>query len=685
MRKATEKSRRQKELMEKKVNLKIKELILPAKTKEILKPKKQVALLEYIFEESKKNKQVGKPHWSYRKMGSFISGKTGVKAKDERTSVRRLCDKINAKVFKDDELCFKYYLYEYGIGWSATYDPKEIYKEKIKYFSTKIVKEQKRSKPDNIKIHDFNNKIDEIKEKYKEIFGELPILIKDKKKYITNIKIKDDEIKKAIILKFLDAIVDDMKNQLKYYTLFNLKDKNISGSDYIPVDVKVYKKFNQNMMGYSRIREDKSDSILWEEAKKTLLRNERRIMVISDSGMGKSTLLRYEAMLLAIEKKMKINEISVGDIILPLYLEFTDLDNQDCDIFNSIEKLLRSKYRKVTEQRYNIFKEKIIQGKMILIIDGLDRIPLGKLYKLAKKFNDFIRQYRCRVICSSRKTVYYVFDFIMDSRIVEIDYFTSEKIIRFVDTIFKDHHSSMNENINSKQDFLNELLDKSKMFNLSRNPLHLTLICHLYHNKEISVPITRSDVYRRISKYMLKVWNQKENTERKYSYIPKLNILGELANYLCDKGEYDIEEDILYNWLDDYLKFNKNIKPPEGYHHINTSTLINELCNSGIITYSGVENTKYTFLHQTFQEFFAAMHLKRVLEKDQHVCIEIIKSHLWDYNFHEVIIMLAELMDYQKPLIQLFDDNKDYIVQGLPEFPNAFLSLISYGNKGRSI
>ncbi|MEH1861114.1 MAG: HEAT repeat domain-containing protein, partial [Nostoc sp.] len=123
----------------------------------------------------------------------------------------------------------------------------------------------------------------------------------------------------------------DIEEYFKYIKLFHTKEKVILKEQYIPVQVTLERKYKHEietswaytegeagfkrlyaMKGFDeelqKIKEEETKRVVvdWEEAKK----ENQKIMVLADPGMGKSTLLRMEAGLIAREEREKLRNLS---------------------------------------------------------------------------------------------------------------------------------------------------------------------------------------------------------------------------------------------------------------------------------------------------------------------------------------------------------------------------------------
>ncbi|EFK09993.1 PBS lyase HEAT-like repeat protein [delta proteobacterium NaphS2] len=81
--------------------------------------------------------------------------------------------------------------------------------------------------------------------------------------------------------------------------------------------------------------------------------------------------------------------------------------------------------------------------------------------------------------------------------------------------------------------------------------------------------------------------------------------------------------------------------------------LLRELSEEyGIIQRLYRDSDKYIFLHRTFQEYFTACYLKQAIENKEQSGIELATNHIWDFDWHETLCLLAGLLKDPVPLIK---------------------------------
>lgn len=142
---------------------------------------------------------------------------------------------------------------------------------------------------------------------------------------------------------------------------------------------------------------------------------------------------------------------------------------------------------------------------------------------------------------------------------------------------------------------------------LARNPLMLTIVAFLYSQPRYRLPENRAQFYEVCSRALLEEWDQHENPTRanQYDRPHKEILLGRLAyEHLCGSDpDRDIEEAEALSSI------------AEGMHQLgmvrsgNVRMLEEIVLNSGLLV--RLPPSGLRFPHQTYMEYFAALHLLR--------------------------------------------------------------------------
>ncbi|MGK7957573.1 MAG: NACHT domain-containing NTPase, partial [Crocosphaera sp.] len=404
------------------------------------------------------------------------------------------------------------------------------------------------------------------------------------------------------------------------------------------------------------IREEpKTIKVDWKEAKK----DHKKIMVLADPGMGKSTLLKNETLIKVKEELKNIENRPSNDVVFPLFIRLSELAREEDEIIDIIPNILRTDYPEIIDKIEYYLQEKLKQGKCLLLLDALDEVPKDDRIPLSKKINRFLRNYPCTIICTSR-IVGYAGNFIDGGKEVEIVPFDDEKTTDYINTWFNHAAGNIEDDTVSAEGLINELKNKPQIQGLAQNPLLLSLLCSLYQSKGLILPARRTQVYQKAVNYILSQWSK--DNQRKLSdegwVIAKTDLLEYLAYKFSCKNQEVFSGKELSSKIDQYL--NKTDK--REFNQKTATDLIKELTEEdGIIQTLSAEGNQYLFLHRTFQEYFTASYLKEKIEKNEKQGLKLIQAHFREYDWHETIILTAGLLKNPIPLLTKLRQEKDDI------------------------
>ncbi|MCA2700111.1 MAG: HEAT repeat domain-containing protein [Microcystis sp. M179S2] len=492
---------------------------------------------------------------------------------------------------------------------------------------------------------------------------------------------------KNAVCRFLEKIQDEFQ----YLQFFHTRQKISLLKQYIPIEVTLERRYNHEietwqaytgdegtlkkiyaLKGFTEEQqreENKKVQVDWEEAKD----KHNKMMILADPGMGKSTLLRMEALKIAREElgKLGVNtpqpflnnreKVKVKDVILPLYFRLSELANKlaekNDDIINIIPQLIDKSF-----QIESIVKEKLEQGKCVLFLDALDEVSSVQLHKLNTKLENFLDNSPCKIYLTSR-IVGYSGKFSGKVKEVEIVPFTDKKIAEYIKTWFVNAEDYLENDLVSAAGLIEELKNKPQIQGLAQNPLLLSLICSLYQTQDLILPAKRNEVYKQAVDYMLRDWveNRKLVSVSGGKRIAKIRLLEMVAYELSCREEeiFIFKEEDFFNVLERYLRHEE---VSTIFRELNSDELMIQLCEEdGIIQKFHEKGDQYLFLHRTFQEYFTACYLYQRIKKNQEDGIALVKAHFWDHDWHETIILLAGMMSDASLLLEAILQEKDDI------------------------
>ena len=463
----------------------------------------------------------------------------------------------------------------------------------------------------------------------------------------------------------------DIENDFKYTRFFHSQQKIILAEQYIPIHVTLQRKYRREVEasreyveseeGFKSAyaikgmdAESQKGQVSWEEAKE----QHQRIMVLADPGMGKSILLKMEAGSTAQRERQQLsdNRKNIDDVIIPIFLKFSDLYATEKEIFDALLMIIRRNYPKTSEEITHLLEEQLNRGKCLLLLDALDEVPKDHRNSLSEKLNRFARDYPCSIICTSR-IVGYSGAFLDDAREVEIVPFNRKQIKQYVQNWFANAVSSINNDSASADGFLRELRNKPQIQGPAQIPLLLSLLCSLYQERDLALPTRRCEIYEKAVEYMLSRWSQNRNPQSKERIRAKVRLLEELAYHFTCKGVEIFPSDDLYDRIEEHLQGERtsvDLRNPT------TSELITELSEKDRIIELERNGESYTFLHWNFQEYLAASYLNRAKNG-----MDLARGRFWEYDWHGILTLLAGLMKDPVPLLQAITDEKDDIFSSM--------------------
>lgn len=404
--------------------------------------------------------------------------------------------------------------------------------------------------------------------------------------------------------------------------------------------------------GYSK--EDKESIILdWDEEVRRRL---KKGIVLGDPGFGKSWLLKYEGRKVALEEaeRLKGRKAGVKKLTFPFFCRLQELAEGHKEIKDRLIELLKRDYpRFISKQIVSLFKEKLENGQLLLLFDGLDEVSYGQRGVLEERLQRFSENCpSTRILIASRIVGYGRVPIPLsgrdEQRELELVAFNEEQIRRFVTTWFKGREEY-------GRILLEQIHQNPPIHGVCQIPLMLSLICLAYDKEPQKITRRRSEVYQKcLYKFLHRVWREEHPPPDPYIHA-KLRALEDIACRLFLEGK----ELFRLHDLEDAVKAHlQALSSADPLGKKTWDELINELTErDGVLVKAGEgENAPYLFLHLTIQEYLTACALAK---KEDY--LDEVKGHLWDFRWHEVIVFLSGVLEDATPLIELIDREKDDI------------------------
>jgi NACHT domain len=362
------------------------------------------------------------------------------------------------------------------------------------------------------------------------------------------------------------------------------------------------------------------------------------LMILGVPGSGKSTFLRKIGL-----EALKGEKGEFKHACLPVLIELKNLSDVSFEIENRLTDILRECQFPLAEQ----FTERALeQGKFLILLDGLDDIPIQKAIILIPLIQKLLNSYhKNRFILSRRTNIWHV-PFIK-FKYVEIAEFNDHQIQQFLKRWF---FSKLDRQAKKAEECWALLSSENHeaTIEIARNPLFLTFICLVY-DKYQNLPKNRAFLYGEVLDILLSKWLESwrslNNTEVKsiYSHLDielEKNMLSSIAYHSFAKGELFLKRYTLVNQIHEFLiKAGKNLTKIDA-----------ELVLDAIVLQQGIfvmrardsivkDDDLYSFSHLTIQEYLAAQYIAN------HQKVEnLVSEHLPDQRWKEVFLLIAGLL-----------------------------------------
>ena len=356
----------------------------------------------------------------------------------------------------------------------------------------------------------------------------------------------------------------------------------------------------------------------------TVANQEQYLMVLGSPGMGKTTFLRKVGL-----EALKRNKGDYTHNCIPVLLELKTFRTGEIDFENAIATEFQNCGLPEYQQLTNKFLE---QGKLLILLDGLDEVPTERIGEIVTKIQDFVdRRSKNRFITSCRIAAY------------------RNNFRRFTDVAIADFDDGQIENFITNWFVSNpeqgrkcwaELNDEKYVAakELAQTPFLLTLIC-LNYRKNNKFPQDRIFLFERAFSILLKEWDIHKSGVLRDSCYKRLNVkLKEIL--LAEIAFNSINTDILFLRKHEIIEEIESILfellPDEKF--IDGSAVLKDIeIQHGLLIERASD--RYSFSHLSIQEHLAA---KYICIQDERIEY-LIESHLCEQRWREIFLSVSGL------------------------------------------
>jgi HEAT repeat protein len=343
---------------------------------------------------------------------------------------------------------------------------------------------------------------------------------------------------------------------------------------------------------------------------------EKRLIISGASGMGKTTTLKWLTLVYA-EKCLE-----GAERLIPLYV---DLARFKRGMF--YDHVLMNAHENGLEEED--FKELLDDGKLAIFLDGLDLLGGSEDFEPVAEIQNFVSEFsRCKFVLSSRPGFFEGFK--SGCKVSELVELNDPKIKGYIHKYLGDGDKA-DTLISHIFDSRNERLKL-----LCGNPLMLHLVIDLQRDGKIADD--RAGIYRESIEGIITHYHEKGKTLASNEQLVR-DVLKELAFSMQKENTVRLD----YGGV---LDVAGSCTSPERYRRISAEQVLEDCFRLGFLHKDGDE-VRFGF-HQSFQEYFAAVKLKKIFEHGYGIS-ESFSHPKWE----DTLIFLSEITERPD---ELFDD-----------------------------
>ncbi|MBD2296436.1 NACHT domain-containing protein [Anabaena sphaerica FACHB-251] len=351
----------------------------------------------------------------------------------------------------------------------------------------------------------------------------------------------------------------------------------------------------------------------------------QHLMILGQPGAGKSTFLRKIGL-----EAIKGKSGQIQRECIPILIELKQLTDININIYQFLQREFAYIYLPFSEDFLN---EALENGKLLILLDGLDEVPNKNLDLAIQKIKKFVNRYNHNYFIISCRTAAYRNKF-KDFKEFAIADFDDKQIQQFINNWF---YSEVDKKLGTAEKCWNKIKSEESTKELGRTPLLLTFLC-LEYDESQDLPEKRATLYGNALDILLRRWAAEKRLPNEPVYrqlgidLEKI-MLADIAyhNFVADKLFFSQQE--VSNKIKRFLSSNDNAPK-----NLDSGKVLDAITTEqGIL----VERARdvYSFSHLTLQEYLTAQYIY-----DHGLVEKLVTEHLTDNRWKEVFLLVAGVM-----------------------------------------
>ncbi|ETR67644.1 MAG: hypothetical protein OMM_05033 [Candidatus Magnetoglobus multicellularis str. Araruama] len=370
----------------------------------------------------------------------------------------------------------------------------------------------------------------------------------------------------------------------------------------------------------------------------------RRLVILANPGSGKTTLFQ------ALSSGVSSRQWHELDHMLPVFISLRKFSAQtDCsELFDWIcqETFPFHGLNHHTE----LLKSLIAQGRILLLLDGLDEINENNEHQTLMAIENFINtwdhQKEGRIFVSCREQNFNMLkDPTIFIRLGFQEYRLSDLRDREMETLIANRRDDFEKHHKHIDRFMKDIRSHPNTLSLHRNPLLLTISIALYlYRPHEEVPHNLAAFYEESIRHLLRRRDYTaKDCQNAFNERDKYFVLQQFAlSYMnkCTKENKDFETfpiKLMIQVAQKAAKERINVSPDQA-----EKLVIEIQTKAGLITDTG-DTSHFTFAHRSFHEYCAA----RLLSVHGEKGLKMLKKNILNPKWHQTAIFYISIVSLE--------------------------------------